>query len=54
MFTGIVQGISRVSNVIDFENGRKLCLKLNELAVNLSPGSSIAVNGVCLTVVCIW
>ena len=51
MFTGIVQGICKVSGIADFENGRRLCIQLDNLAVNLMQGSSISVNGVCLTVV---
>ena len=51
MFTGIVQGICKVSDINDFENGRRLCLQLKDFATNLSTGASIAVNGVCLTVV---
>ena len=51
MFTGIVQGIRKVSRITEFENGRRLCIKLDDLIVNLFHGASISVNGVCLTVV---
>ena len=51
MFTGIVQGIRKVSGINDFENGRKLYIQLDNLTVNLIEGASISVNGVCLTVV---
>jgi len=51
MFTGIVQGIRKVSDINDFENGRKLYIQLDNLTVNLIEGASISVNGVCLTVV---
>ena len=51
MFTGIVQGVRKVKGITDFENRRRLCLKLDDLAIDLSCGASIAVNGVCLTVV---
>ena len=53
MFTGIVQGIRRVSGLTDFKGGRRLLLKLDDLALNLSQGASVSVNGVCLTAVCI-
>ena len=51
MFTGIVQGIRKVSSITEFENGRRLCIKLDDLTINLFHGASISVNGVCLTVV---
>ena len=51
MFTGIIQGIRKVSGITDFENIRRLCIKLDNLTVNLFRGASISVNGVCLTVV---
>jgi len=51
MFTGIVQGIGKISGITDFENGRKLCIQLDNLTANLIKGASISVNGVCLTVV---
>ena len=35
MFTGIVQGIRKVSSITEFENGRRLCIKLDDLTINL-------------------
>ena len=51
MFTGIVQGTCKVHKITDIENGRQLCIKLSDLASDLKQGSSVSVNGVCLTVV---
>ena len=51
MFTGIVQGIRKISLVSDIEGGRKLRIQLNDLSENLEHGASVAVNGVCLTAV---
>ncbi|MBS1255473.1 MAG: Riboflavin synthase [Deltaproteobacteria bacterium] len=51
MFTGIVQGIRRISSVTDFEGGRRLRIQLDDLSENLQKGASVAVNGVCLTAV---
>ncbi|MDC0188386.1 riboflavin synthase, partial [bacterium] len=49
MFTGIVQGIRKISLVTDIEGGRILRIQLNDLSKNLVNGASVAVNGVCLT-----
>ena len=51
MFTGIVQGIRKVSGITKIDGRIRLCLKLDDLATNLNHGASVAVNGVCLTVV---
>ena len=51
MFTGIVQGIRKITAVKDLEGGRRLRIKLEDLAEKLQQGASVAVNGVCLTVV---
>ena len=46
MFTGIVQGMAEV---VSFENGT-LCILLPE-SEGLEQGASVAIDGVCLTVV---
>jgi len=51
MFTGIVQGIRKISSVSDIEGGRKLRIQLDNFSGNLEHGASVAVNGVCLTAV---
>jgi Riboflavin synthase alpha chain len=51
MFTGIVQGVRKVTVITDLKGGRRLRIQLNDLAKNLQHGSSVAVNGVCLTVI---
>ena len=51
MFTGIVQGIRKILVVEDFQGGRRLRIKLEDSAEKLQQGASVAVNGVCLTVV---
>jgi riboflavin synthase len=50
MFTGLVQGIGSVSNIIDHEDSMELELEIGELANEVSIGDSISVNGTCLTV----
>lgn len=50
MFTGIVEQVGTIAESVDSETGRRLVISapaLDELAV----GSSISVNGVCLTAV---
>ena len=49
MFTGIVQGIRKITLVSDIEGGRKIRIQLDYLSKNLVNGASVAVNGVCLT-----
>ena len=51
MFTGIVQGVRKVSVITDLKGGRRLRIQLNDLVENLQHGSSVAVNGVCLTAI---
>ena len=51
MFTGIVQGVRKVTVITDLKCGRRLRIQLNDLAENLQHGSSLAVNGVCLTAI---
>ena len=51
MFTGIVQGIRKISLVSNIEGGRKLRIQLDDSSKNLEQGASVAVNGVCLTAV---
>lgn len=50
MFTGIVEQIGTVEDVIDNEIGRKVLLSAPGIG-DLPIGASIAVNGVCLTAV---
>ena len=48
MFTGIVQGLGRVEAVESFADGARIRIRA-ELAAELEPGDSVAVNGACLT-----
>ena len=50
MFTGIVEQIGTVEDVIDHEIGRRVLLSAPGIG-DLPIGASIAVNGVCLTAV---
>src|SRR5262245_431574 len=48
MFTGIVEDVGRV---VEWRTGGHLAIEQPEIASRLAVGGSVAVNGVCLTVV---
>lgn len=50
MFTGIVQHVGQVRSVRAQGASRRLTVELGPLAEGLTPGDSVAVAGVCLTV----
>jgi riboflavin synthase len=50
MFTGLIEHVGRVSALAPIEGGFRLSIE-TVLAGELRPGDSVAVNGVCLTVV---
>lgn len=50
MFTGIIETVGEVAEVKPTPSGFRLRLS-TDLSPDLSPGESLAVNGVCLTVV---
>jgi riboflavin synthase len=50
MFTGLIEALGEVAEVKPTPAGLRLRLT-SEMAPELSPGESLAVNGVCLTVV---
>jgi len=50
MFTGIIEEVGEVVDVTDTGNFRTIVVKANTVFDDLRAGSSIAVNGVCLTV----
>ena len=49
MFTGLVEAVGRVAGVEDAASGRRLRVH-TPLTSALTPGDSVSVNGVCLTV----
>lgn len=51
MFTGIVQALCPVVTIAEAQSLRTLTIGLGDAAVGLETGASVAVNGVCLTVV---
>lgn len=50
MFTGIVEEVGRVTAVERRDNGVLLAIAAAQVAGTLAPGASIAVDGVCQTV----
>ena len=50
MFTGIVAGTGRVSDVLTEEGGRRLRIDGDGLLSGCKPGASVSVSGACLTV----
>jgi riboflavin synthase len=53
MFTGIIEILGTVMELREHNSGRRLVLSHAGLARELRPGDSLAVNGVCLTVVAV-
>ena len=51
MFTGIIQKTGTVVNLEDRSGGKRLLLEVSPWKRPYAPGESIAVNGVCLTLV---
>jgi riboflavin synthase len=51
MFTGIVEELGEVVEVVDLGDAARLTVRGPLVTSDASPGDSIAVNGVCLTVV---
>lgn len=51
MFTGIVEEVGRVASIEARETGARIRVACSKVLEDAFPGSSIAVNGVCLTAV---
>jgi len=51
MFTGIVENIGKVLSSSRTPAGARLGVRIGELARDVKPGGSVAVNGVCLSAV---
>lgn len=50
MFTGLVQGMGSITNIIEHETSIELELSIGVLAKEVSIGDSISINGTCLTI----
>ena len=51
MFSGIIEGVGTIRTTAPVGDGRRLVIEVPESFRALAPGSSVAVNGACLTVV---
>jgi riboflavin synthase len=51
VFTGIIESLGRVKAISGSEQGRRIELEVGAMAAELEVGDSLAVNGVCLTIV---
>ncbi len=51
MFTGIIEGLGTVEALTQLPAGARLRIRCSTVLSDLTPGASIAVNGVCLTAV---
>lgn len=51
MFTGLVEEVGVVERIEFVSSGRRLSVRARAVLAGTAPGASIAVNGVCLTVV---
>ena len=53
MFTGLVEALAHVADVVPEPPGKRLVLRHGEIAAGASIGDSIALNGCCLTVIAV-
>ncbi len=51
MFTGIVKELGEVEHIMAGADGARLAIRATELSTRVQVGDSVAVNGVCLTVI---
>jgi len=50
MFTGIIETTGKITSLVRKDSGAQIQIEAPTLIPQLKPGSSVAVNGVCLTV----
>jgi riboflavin synthase len=50
VFTGIIQHVGRIDQVIELDQARSFWIEVGTLEKSLQIGDSLAVNGVCLTI----
>ncbi|KHD37642.1 riboflavin synthase subunit alpha [Clostridium acetobutylicum] len=51
MFTGIIEEIGEIKTIKKYDNSIRIAIKASKVMENIKLGDSIAVNGVCLTIV---
>lgn len=50
MFTGLVEEVGTIAKITEENGGRRFTIRAQQVLSDVAEGSSIAVNGVCLTV----
>ena len=50
VFTGLVEGVGTVQDLVEQDHGLRICIDAKPLARGAAIGDSIAINGCCLTV----
>lgn len=53
MFTGIIEEIGSVSKILSIHGGKRISITAHKIVTDLKIGDSVAVSGICLTVVVI-
>jgi riboflavin synthase len=51
MFTGLIQELGVVADIVRQETSAQITIKAAQLAAHIKPGDSVSVDGVCLTAV---
>jgi len=51
MFTGLIEEIGRIQRIESFGGGSRIAIAADQVLSDLKLGDSVAINGVCLTVV---
>lgn len=49
MFTGLVQGIGKIDQIVEFDTSKQIHLSIGDLAKEVAVGESISIDGCCLT-----
>ena len=49
MFTGIIEEVGYINDIVDTENGKRFSIAAKKILLDTDEGDSISVNGVCLT-----
>jgi riboflavin synthase len=51
MFTGIIEEVGQLEKIKVTNGGKELCIRTKKVTKDMNPGDSLAVNGICFTIV---
>ena len=51
MFTGIIEEIGKITNILPIAGGKKIKISARNIMDDIKVNDSVCINGVCLTVV---